>query len=168
MPDRGAVQITEVTGRALIRLSSWAPGSKLPSLIPPGLGGEVRLLPLGPTEWWIVSDRIEATKLREQLEPHTAGEGMAAVDLSCAVKVLRVQGSATREVLAKSCGLDFHPTHFPAGRCTRTRLAQLAVVVDCADPSPCFDLYVGRSYLAYLRSWLNDAAIEFTGESPSF
>jgi sarcosine oxidase gamma subunit len=101
MPD--AVAITEVGERALIRLSSWEPKSTVPSLVPPGLGGEVRVLPLGPTEWWVVSSR------------------------------------------------------FPAGRCTRTRLAQLAVVVDCIDPAPRFELYFGRSYLKYLHAWLVDA-----------
>ena len=152
-----AVAITEVGERALIRLSSWEPKSTVPSLVPPGLGGEVRVLSLGPTEWWVVSDRFDGAKLREHLEPYAGAEGIAAVDLSCAIKVLRVEGSAARELLARGCGVDFHPSRFPAGRCTRTRLAQLAVVVDCIDPAPRFELYFGRSYLKYLHAWLVDA-----------
>jgi hypothetical protein len=35
--------------------------------------------------------------------------------------------------------------------------------VDYIDPWPRFDLYVGRSYLTYLKSWLEDAALEFGG-----
>lgn len=58
-------------------------------------------------------------------------------------------------------GLDLHPEHFPADRCTRTRFAQLPAIVHCTDPKPRFDLYVGRSYFAYLQSWLSDAALEF-------
>ena len=161
MPDRAPFHMTEVAERTLIRLSSWAPYSTLSSLVPPGLGGEVRVLPLGPREWWVVSDRIEGTRLREQFARHVRGEGVAAVDLSCAVKSLRLEGAAARAVLAKGCGLDLHPSRFPAGRCTRTRLAQLAVILDCTDPAPRFDLYVGRSYLRWLRAWLVDAATVF-------
>jgi sarcosine oxidase subunit gamma len=159
MPE--PLRITEVAGRTLIRLSSWAPKSTLPSLVPPGLGGEVRALPLGPSEWWIVSDRIAGPKLCEQLERHTAGGGIAAVDLSSAIKALRIEGSAAREILAKGCGLDLYPSRFAGGRCARTRLAQLAVVIDCTDPAPRFDLYVGRSYFQYLHQRLVDAAVEF-------
>lgn len=165
MPDSDAFQITEVARRAVIRMNSWAPKSTLLSLTPPELGGELRVLPLGPTEWWVVSDRIEGGKLSEQLERHAAGEEIVAVDLSCAVKVLRLEGSAARHVLAKGCGLDIHPSRFPTGSCTRTRLAQLAVVVDCIDPNPCFELYVSRSCLTYLTSWLLDAAVEFSQQS---
>jgi sarcosine oxidase subunit gamma len=156
-----ACRISEVAARTVIRVSSWAPKSHLPSLVPPGLGGEVRVLALGPTEWWAVSDRIEGGKLRPELERHTGWEGVAVVDLSCAVKGIRLEGSAVRRLLAKGCGLDLDPTRFAAGRCTRTRLAQLAVVIDCTDSSPHFDLYVGRSYLTYLKAWLLDAAAEF-------
>lgn len=161
MRDREAVQITEMPARAVVRLKPWSPNQPSPSLVPPGLGGEVRLLSFSPQEWLVVSDRIAGPKLREHLQRNIGGEGIAAVDLSCAVKALRVEGSAARDVLAKGCGLDLHPGRFPAGHCTRTRLAQLAVIVDCTDPKPRFDLYVGRSYLKYLHAWLTDAAAEF-------
>jgi sarcosine oxidase subunit gamma len=133
------------------------------SLVPPGLGGSMRLLALGPREWWGVSERVLGPGLRERLASHVACEAMVAVDLSSAVKVLRVEGAAAREILSKSCGLDLDSRTFPAGLCTRTRLANLPVVVDYIDPWPRFDLYVGRSHLTYLKSWLEDAALEFGG-----
>jgi sarcosine oxidase subunit gamma len=118
----------------------------------------VRLLRLGPGEWLAISDAIAGPTLEDRLRRHVGGQNIAAVDLSCALKALRVDGLAARELLAKGCGLDLHPNFFPAGRATRTRLAQLAVIVDCVDPTSRFDLYVGRSYLTWLRSWLVDAS----------
>jgi sarcosine oxidase subunit gamma len=161
MRDREAVQIREIAARAVVRLKAWSPNRPSLSLVPPGIGGEVRLLSFSPGESFVVSDRLESRELSETLRRHGGGEGIAVVDLSCAVKVLALQGSLARDVLAKGCALDLHPSRFPAAHCTRTRLAQLAVIVDCIDPSPRFDLYVGRSYLKYLSAWLLDAAAEF-------
>jgi sarcosine oxidase subunit gamma len=131
-------------------------------VIPPGLGGLVRLLLLGPGEWLVVSDMIEGAELHNRLNRHIGREDLAVVDFSCALKTLRVEGPAAREPLSKGCGLDLHPTSFPAGRSTRTRFAQLSVILECTDPTPRFELYVGRSYLTYLHSWLLDAAAEFS------
>lgn len=165
MCDGEAVQTTQIPARAVVLLKSWSANHRPPALVPPGLGGEVRLLSFSPGEWLVVSERMDGPKLGEKLERQVRGEGIVAVDLSSAVKVLTLQGPATRAALAKGCGLDLHPERFPAGHCARTRLAQLAVIVDCVDPAPRFDLYVGRSYVKYLMSWLNDAAVELSGEA---
>jgi sarcosine oxidase subunit gamma len=74
----------------------------------------------------------------------------------------RLQGPLTRELLSKGCGLDLHPQSLPPGRCARTRLAQIPVVMDFLDDSSDIDLYVARSYGAYLHSWLTDAAAEWS------
>jgi len=129
--------------------------------VPPGLGGQVRLLDVGPAEWLVVSDILDAPTLQNSLDRHLKSSSLVAVDVSCGLKALRVEGGDARELLSKGCGLDLHPHSFPAGRVTRTRFAQLAVILDCIDPAPRFDLYVGRSYVAYLESWLTDAAREF-------
>src|ERR1700730_13116172 len=141
MPNPEAVQITAIAARAVVRLKSWSPNPPSHFLVPPGLGGEVRVLSFSPAEWFVVSDRFAGPELREALRRHAGEEGIASVDLSCALTVLRVGGPPARDVLAKGCGVDFHPSRFPAGLCTRTQLAQLAVVVDCTDPGPSFDLY---------------------------
>ena len=81
------------------------------------------------------------------------------VDLSQAFAVLSVSGPGTRDLLMKGCGLDLDS--FPVGYCTRTRFVQLHITLHCADAAPFFELYVGRSHVAYLESWLKDAALEF-------
>jgi sarcosine oxidase subunit gamma len=156
-----------------MRLTSWLPeyrnGKKrgtiatheLPSQVGATLASPSRVLCVGPAEWLIVSSKRAACTLRERIEPGLARQGFALVDLSDGLVGLEVQGSAAREVLSKGCGLDFHPSIFPAGQCARTRFAQIPVIIDCFDEPPRFELYVARSHLHYLQSWLTDAAVEF-------
>jgi sarcosine oxidase, subunit gamma len=160
MADR-RLHIAPVGERVVLQLKSSASDPPPPLLMPSDLAADVRVLTLGPTEWLAVCDRIDATRLRERLDHHFAGQGITGVELSCGIKALRVDGAAARELLSKGCGLNLDPDSFPAGKSTRTRFAQLAVVMDCVDPSPRFELYVGRSYLAWLTAWLEDAAVEF-------
>jgi sarcosine oxidase, subunit gamma len=102
----------------------------------------------------IASDHREGPDRHQRTRREGAVQGIAAVDLTCALKVLGVEGVSAGELLARACSLDPHARSFLPGACTRTHLAQATLVVDCADPTPGFDLYVGRSFLAYLRSWL--------------
>ena len=165
MPEQ-SVEIIERSGLAVIRLQSWAAtlGSGIerrsPTLVPPGLGDRVRILSLSPYEWLAVSDAIDGPSLHEHIWRYVAEQDIAAVDLSSATKVLRLEGIAAGEVLTRACGLDFHPQTFLAGRACRTRFAQLSAIIHCVDPSPRFDIYVDRSYLTYLRSWLQDSSLQ--------
>jgi sarcosine oxidase, subunit gamma len=177
MPDSEALRIAAIEKRAAVRLKSSTPAlSATPaaSLVPAALSGRVRMLVLGPDECLAVADSLEGPALRESLRRHlgqgSAAQLIAAVDLSSGLKAVRVEGRAARELLGKGCGLDFHPRSFPTGHCTRTRFAQLAVVIDCPDERTGFDLYVGRSYLRDLSAWLIDAALEFQqpGGFPSY
>jgi sarcosine oxidase, subunit gamma len=168
MGEGEGVRIREVGSRAVVQLKSHAAAPRDgrgmegllfgSSLVLPDLQGQLRILVLGPGQCLAISDTIEGAKLRERLLQHLVGQDIAAVDLSCGLKTLRVEGAATLEVLGKGCGLDLHPRSFPAGHCTRTRFAQLAVIIECTDLKPCFELYVGRSYASYLKAWLADAA----------
>lgn len=176
MPDETAViQITAVTGRTLLRLRSWLPeymnggrlvvlaGQELPSQVGATLGGPMRALCLAPGEWLIASDEHPPSSLREQIESDLPKDALALVDLSDGLAGLEVRGRAVRDVLSKGCGLDLHPRSFPGGRCARTRFAQIALVIECLNEPPRFELYVARSYFRYLHSWLADAAREFGG-----
>jgi sarcosine oxidase subunit gamma len=145
-------------GPAILHLKTWkrAPAS-LPSLVS-SAGAGARLLALGPAEWLMISESLDGPGLHAAVADLARSHGMAAVDLSQGMAGLKLQGAAARDVLASGCGLDLHPRAFPVGCCTRTRLAQLAVVIECTHPEPQYELYVGASYLAYLKAWLEDAA----------
>lgn len=162
MPD-AAVRLSAIPQRAVVRLKSFSltSASTIPCPWEGERGSNTRVLALAPGEWWIVSDGLTGAQLREQLRAHLDGRDIAIVDLSCALKGLRIEGPAARELLAKGCGLDLHPRYFPPGLATRTRFAQVGVTLACVDPSPRFELYVEGSCFAWLRSWVDDAAIEF-------
>ncbi|HEY3850393.1 MAG TPA: sarcosine oxidase subunit gamma family protein [Steroidobacteraceae bacterium] len=143
-------------GRAIVNLKTWmrAPVS-LPSLVS---SVAARLLTLGPDEWLMISDSLDGPGLHGAVAALARSHGMVAVDLSQGIAGLELKGMAARDLLASGCGLDLHPRSFPVGCCTRTRLAQLAVVIECTHSEPQYELYVGGSYLPYLKAWLEDAA----------
>ena len=160
MPDRNAIHISRITTRAIIHLKSWMPARASSSPLGPAAPADCRLLTLAPGEWLLISDTLPAQTLREHAR-HFREQGIAAASPSAGLAAIQLEGPAARNVLAKSCGLDLHPSSFRIGACTRTRLAQLPVIIDYLEATPRFELYVGRSYRSYLESWLTDAAVGF-------
>lgn len=165
------IRIQPPPERVRYRLRSWLPevhdgrqpvllsGRALPVETGATLPDLPRVLCLGPGDWLLVSQPHQAATLREQLEPAASRCGLAWTEMTDGLAMLEVSGAAVRELLAKGCGLDLHPRAFPPGRCARTRLAQIAVVVDCRAATR-FELYVARSHAAWLHDWLADAASE--------
>jgi sarcosine oxidase, subunit gamma len=165
-----SLQIALPRRRGCLRLQSWATtetretaapefaGTALPSSTGSTADGAVHVLCLGPGEWLAVSDAEEALEehLRVWNQTRSSG-GVAAVNVTDAFAVIRIQGRHSRAVLSRGCGLDWHPTQFPPAACARTLFAKIALLVDCVGPE-CFDLYLGRSYQSYLHAWLTDAA----------
>jgi sarcosine oxidase, subunit gamma len=161
MPSAAPLQVTRIKQRACVHLKSWTTELDVRPLTLDGNGEDIRILIYAPGEWLAVSDVLAGPMLKDHLDRELSAQPLAAVDLSQALAPLRIEGVAARDVLAKSCGLNLDPRVFLPGTCTRTRLAQLPVVVHCTDPGPKYDLYAGRSYLSYLFAWLSDAAMEF-------
>jgi hypothetical protein len=87
------------------------------------------VLSFSPLESLLVFDSVPGPKLHEHVAQHLGQESIAVVDLSCGLRALRLEGPTTRELLSKGCGLDLHPDSFPAGRCTRTRLASFIAAI---------------------------------------
>jgi sarcosine oxidase subunit gamma len=162
---------------AVMEIRSWSPehknggkGCTLESRELPCEPGAIlidrcRILALAPGEWMLISDSQAPAAIHQQAAAELAGQGAVLVDMTDGFGALKVHGPMAREVLSKGCGLDFHPTGFPVGRCARTRFAQLSVIVEHTDDAPTFHLYVPRSYLAFLADWLADAALEFNGST---
>jgi len=153
MPDR-AVKISEIRGRAIVHLKAWR--SAAPPVSPvfaAGAASQARTIKLAAGEWLLVSDSVSGPVLQEVVVKSADEQGLAAVDVSQALAVLRIEGDA-RDELAAGTSLDLHPRQFPAGSCTRTRLAQLAVLIDYVDVTQGYDLYVSTSYGPYLLSAL--------------
>lgn len=162
------IRVGTAAGGSVLRLKSWrdgaiAPmidGGQWPAQVGHTLGGPLRVLCVAPGDWLILCDTLPSSALRQQLHAGLR-DGHVLVDLGDAYVRLEVAGSCARDLLSKGCGLDLHPHTFPAGRCARTRFAQIPVVIECLDDSPRFELLAARSYAQYLHAWLVDAAAEF-------
>lgn len=163
--------------RAVLEIRSWRPehqsgestlrldGHELPRAVGVTSSGPFRILSLAPSEWLLVSNEHSAASISQRIAGDLAAQGAVVVDATDGVGVMNVRGPLARDVLSKGCGLDFHPSVFPAGRCARTRFAQMSVIIDHIDAVPSFHLYVARSYLRFLADWIADAAVEFNASS---
>ncbi len=105
---------------------------------------------LGPDEWLLVSGEDRTGPLETAL----AGQHCAIVDVSEARAVLELSGPGATEVLASGCRLDLEPLR--PGSCAQTALARAHVLLEPRGDGV-WRLYVGRSFAAYARAWIEDA-----------
>ena len=110
----------------------------------------------GPDRCLLVSDSSTADSLVSKCQEALADVLHHAVDNSSGLALFRIVGPGACDLLAAGCGLDFRAGKFPVGTCCRTRLAQIAAVISAEGPEQ-FDIYVDRSYEAYLGEWLSDS-----------
>jgi sarcosine oxidase subunit gamma len=132
------------------RPNTWVPGA-----------GDVRcVIWLGPDEWLVVSELAALPTREADLRGAVAGFGGAAVDVSGQRVTLRLRGSRVRDVLAKGCALDLHPSVFGPGSCAQTTLAQTGVVLLAGEDPDELVVLVRQSFATYLADWIVDAAEE--------
>lgn len=115
--------------------------------------GDFRILWLGPTEWWVVTQPDVAEKLVADLRQAFTGQHAAVIDVSESRTVIAISGPSARDVLARGCSLDLHPRVFQPGQCAQTGLAKANIMLDQVDGTPCYDVYVLKSFADYLWQW---------------
>jgi sarcosine oxidase, subunit gamma len=175
---KSSVRFTARTSDTLLTVKSWLPerlhgqaqlsfgGCELPSEVGATRPGPIRVLSLAPGEWLLVSEQPRMVSFQRYVAPELSALGLTAIDVSAGFAIVRVSGSAARDMLSKGCALDLERQAFAAGQCARTRFAQIQLIIECIEDAGTFDLYVGRSYLRYLIDWLDDATIEFKESEP--
>lgn len=124
-----------------------------------GKGKAVTALWLGPDEWWVLGP--DGTKLAEQLAKALDGQPAAVTEVGESRCCITVAGPHARELLAKGCPLDLHPSIFQSGRCAQSTLAKAGILIHQVSDEPAYDIYVLRSFAEYLWRWLEDAAQEY-------
>ena len=125
-----------------------------------GEGGLLALW-LGPDEWLVVTPPDVQARLADSLEAALQGVHASVTDVTGGQTVITLSGPSARDVLAKGCPLDLHPSVFGPGDCAQTLLAKANVTMRCVDDSPSFELIVRRSFAEYAALWLHDAALEY-------
>ena len=124
-------------------------------------GGPWSSLWLGPDEWLIVGPEGDELAIELALRAALKGAHGSVVDVSANRMTLELRGPRAREVLAKGCALDLHPTRFGAGACAQTALARAQIVLRQVADEPLYWILVRCSFAAYLVEWLIDAMAEY-------
>ena len=171
------VILTERPFLAYVNLRGDAGGASFPAAVEGVLGVSIPAGPntiaegeditvcwMGPNEWLIIlrpgAQTRCLTELREALGEHHA----SAVDVTGGYTLVNVAGARRRELLAKGCTLDLHPTSFSPGQCAQTNLGKAGVLLiprgDASDAQS-FDVIVRRSFADYLGIWLQHSAHEY-------
>jgi len=157
MPARTVIQLrlATCTPKALgaIRIA----GRLLPEAMHSSSGDDPVLCRLAPDIWLLLSSLHEAAELLDAVRTGCARKACAITDLSDAHVTLALDGPRAVDVLARGCGLDFAATAFGLNACTRTRLAQLPVILRRLTHER-FECVVDRSVGQYLYDWMQDAA----------
>jgi sarcosine oxidase subunit gamma len=118
------------------------------------------LIGTAPGQWLAVAESKEARALPAMLG--VALKGVATVvDQSDGKAVLRISGPRAREVLAKGCSLDLHPSVFKPGSAGTMPVALIDCVIWQVDEIPSYDLAVPASFAESFWSWLTASAAEY-------
>jgi sarcosine oxidase, subunit gamma len=119
----------------------------------PGLALSVR-----PGRWLLLSAPGSPGGAAALWQSACAGCG-AAVDLSSALAVMRLEGAAVREMLARGCRLDLAAEVFPSGCAAATIMAQVPVVLAALGAG--LMLLTPSTTADHLREWLSLTAAPF-------
>ncbi|MCV7286671.1 sarcosine oxidase subunit gamma [Mycolicibacterium wolinskyi] len=125
-------------------------------------GTDSTVIWFGPDEWLVTSTALDGEALETRLHAAVAEYGGVSVDVSAQRTSVRLRGAHARDVLAKGCALDLHPTVFGRGSAAQTMLALAAVVlIPLNDKGTDYRILVRSSFAGYLADWLIDAVEEF-------
>lgn len=110
-------------------------------------------LGLSPVDWLSYGQRTPT---------EIASEALVVTDVSCRFGLLEVSGRRAADLLATSCGLDFHGDELAAGRCAQTRFGHFPVMLHrLALPpgsAPVYHLLIDRSLLRAACDWIRRCA----------
>ncbi len=86
----------------------------------------------------------------------------AAVNIVTDSKTLiTAEGSNVRDMLAVGCSIDLHPGVFTNDYCVQTLLGRVQIVLRKTSIRDQFQIFVDRTYAAFLWEWLREVALEF-------
>lgn len=120
-------------------------------------GGDRSALWLGPDEWLVTGPEDQQELIEGALRSALSDAPGAVTDVSANRTVVELRGPLARDVLATGCPVDLHPRVFGPGRCAQTLLGKAQVIVQLAEPTPAFWVYVRSSFAGYVADWVLDA-----------
>lgn len=155
----GFLLLQSPSGSALQEALERHIGLSMPAPQAASARGEYALLWLTPTEWLLGAPASATDSLCATLTRELATCLAAVTDMSDAWAACEVSGTRAAEALMSGCTLDLRAGAFPAGRTTRTALADIPAIVWNPGGEPDrFRCIVDRSHARHWRDWLIDAA----------
>ena len=161
MPDVTLLRLHSLVDPAALDVVLSKAGIALPPDTGTVIGEEPAVLCTRPGEWLLISENLCSGGWMERLEKLLDPALSALLDLSDGLGMFRLSGPAAPWLLAKFSGLDFLAGVNEGRHGTRTRFADIAVVVHAhfgEGGEPQFDLVFDRSVAPYLWGLLEDAA----------
>ena len=116
------------------------------------------VLSVRPERWLLLTPPAAPAAALANWRGATAGCAVV-VELSSALKALRLSGPAVTEALARGCRLDLHPEVFSPGSAAATYVAQVPVIL--AALSTGWLLLTPSTTARHLREWLAGSAAAF-------
>lgn len=123
--------------------------------------GDQSILWMGPDEWLVVAAPEARDTLPARLSAALEAGHAAAVEVGESMTVIELSGPRARDVIAKGCTIDLHPSVFEPGRVVRTLLAKSGIILHQIDQTPTFEITVHRSFADYTWRWVEDAGLEY-------
>ncbi|MEE9375235.1 MAG: sarcosine oxidase subunit gamma family protein [Rhizobiaceae bacterium] len=127
---------------------------------------DVIALPLSPDQWLLISEKETNDNLSKRIGKKISKYGHVSEQSDGRV-CIRISGLKARELMARGCRLDLHPSVTQSGFCAQTIMAQVGVIVHQVDEDPTYDLYVLSGFAHSFWHWLNQTSEQFNSSSPS-
>jgi sarcosine oxidase subunit gamma len=162
--------LSEVRPGSIVQVAAW-PGTlrqvetvlaeQLRVAIPPTgaavAADGITLAAVAPGRYLFATETAGAAAQLEAALPSADG---AVTDLSHGRVILRLEGEAAADVLARCIALDLDPAAFPPGRAAQTMIHHVDVLVHRITETR-FELWMLRSFAESIGEWILDAGLEF-------
>jgi methylglutamate dehydrogenase subunit D len=168
--ENARVSLGEVRPGSILQIAAWPEtlttvqgvmavflGAQVPKSGRGLAGADATIATVAPGRYLVTGN---ATDLVPRFEAALPASDGAITDLSHGQAILRLEGEAAADVLARCVALDLDPAAFPAGRVARTAIHHVDVLIHRLTATS-FDLWVFRSFAESLAEWILDAGLEF-------
>lgn len=126
------------------------------------VAGDRAALWLGPDEWLLLAPDGDGSALMAAAIGGLGEHAASIVDVSHRTVVIEVRGARAADALNAFCALDLDPRAFPVGMCTRTVFGKSEIVLWRTGVET-FRIEVGRSFVTYVLTCLEEGGREFAG-----
>jgi heterotetrameric sarcosine oxidase gamma subunit len=138
---RDAVEITLRRGQeAPLRAAARTGlGLELPAISASSGNGRLTVMGIAPGNWMILAAPDAPGALAVRIRG-ALGASASVVETGHGLVIVELSGPSARQVLARGCRLDLHPSAFQPGQVARTIVAQIPIMLWQVDAVPTFTL----------------------------